>query len=116
MGARSNLRFAKKEHHRSSRFVRVESFGRAEKEGKDGDGGAAGLETNPGDGGAKRRDGSEAASPDDDDGARSGRAPRNLSHPAGGMDTMPVEELQAQPLEPSAEVASVNVLLEPYLW
>ena len=76
---------------------------------EDGASGAAGPKATPG------ADGSEAASPDDDDGARSDAA-RNPSHPAGGMDTMPVEELQAQPLEPSAEAASVNVLLEPYLW
>ena len=61
-----------------------------------------------GNGGAKRRDGSEAASPDDDDGARSGRAPRNPSHPAGGMAQKPVEELPTVPLEPSAEAASVT--------
>ena len=34
----------------------------------------------------------------------------------GGMVQTPVETLQAEPLEPSAEVASVNVVLDPYLW
>jgi hypothetical protein len=53
------------------------------------------------------RDGSEAASPDDDDGARSGRAPRNPSHPAGGMVKEPVEELPADLQELSAEVTTV---------
>ena len=78
--------------------------------------GAAGPKANPGAGGAKRRDGSDAASPDDDEGATGGSPPRNPSHQAEGMDTMPVETLQAEPPEPSAESVFVNVLLEPYLW
>ena len=82
---------------------------------EDGASGAAGPKATPGADGAKRRDGSEAASPDDDDGARSDAA-RHPSHPAGGMVQTPVETLQAEPLEPSAEVASVNVVLDPYLW
>ena len=86
--------------------------------GDRGDGvrGAAGPKANPGAGGAKRRDGSDAASPDDDEGATGGSRPRNPSHQAEGMDTMPVETLQAEPPEPSAESVFVNVLLEPYLW
>ena len=73
---------------------------------EDGASGAAGPKANPGADGAKRRDGSEAVSPDDDDGARSDGA-RHPSHPAGGMAQAPVEELPTVPLEPSAEAASV---------
>ena len=51
-----------------------------------------------------------------DEGATGGSRPRNPSHQAEGMDTMPVETLQAEPPEPSAESVFVNVLLEPYLW
>ena len=69
--------------------------------------GAAGPTANPGADGAKRRDGSEAASPDDDDGAWSGRAPRNPSHPAGGMDKNPMETLPAELPRPRDEAASV---------
>jgi hypothetical protein len=46
-------------------------------------------------------------SPDDDEGARSDRAPRHPSHPAGGMVKAPVEELPADVQELSAEVTTV---------
>ena len=97
--------------------------GRGEKESEDGTtsyGGDDGGENGGSEGGSSssgdREDGAsgaagpkasrEAASPDDDDGARSDAA-RHPSHPAGGMAQAPVEELPTVPLEPSAEAASV---------
>ena len=73
---------------------------------EDGVSGAAGPKATPGADRAKRRDGSEAASPDDDDGARSDAA-RNPSHPAGGMDKNPMETLPAELPRPRDEAASV---------
>ena len=73
-----------------------------------------GLQRNGGT--AQRRDGSDATGSDDYWGEGGGRTPRNTSQAAGGLVTMPVEELQTKPSEPKAESAFVNVLLEPYLW